>query len=242
MRRVHFFLSMAACVSAGCATNAATVHALPDLSVASLSASGEASAASGWSEVELDVPAPQDQQPLHPAETSIPGNRHVTLMVGERSLDEDDWGSFDSPTVYGLEFDDTSSGSGNGFEAGFFYTTKEDDDVVAGIAGDVEVNTYEFYGGVRHVFRPGRRGLHPFVSGGLDLLHGRIKVTAPGVSEAEGDLVGGAYARAGLLWDITDRVRLGADYRYLLAQKLNIFDDSLDTDYGQVTFSLGFAF
>jgi hypothetical protein len=73
MRRVHLFLSMAACVSAGCATNAATDHALPDLSVASLSASGEASAASGWSEVELDVPAPQIQQPLHPAETSIPG-------------------------------------------------------------------------------------------------------------------------------------------------------------------------
>jgi opacity protein-like surface antigen len=141
-----------------------------------------------------------------------------------------------------VEFDETSPGSGNGFEAGLFYTNEKDDDVAAAISGEVEVTTYEFYGGVRHTFRPGQGGLHPFVSAGIDLEHGRIKLTAPGVSEADGDLVVGAYARAGLLWDITERVRLGVDYRYLLAQDFDIFDTDLGTDYDQVTFSLGFAF
>jgi opacity protein-like surface antigen len=241
MRRVSFLPSIAALVSAGCATNPAPVQPLPELSVASLSAPN-ALAASGWSELELAAPATQLQERSHDAATSSPGNRHVTLMVGERSLDGDDWGPFDSPSVYGVEFDETSPGSGNGFEAGLFYTNDQDDDVAAAIAGEVEVTTYEFYGGVRHTFRPGQGGLHPFVSAGLDLEHGRIKLTAPGVSEADGDLVAGAYARAGLLWDITDRVRLGVDYRYLIAQDFEIFDTSLGTDYDQVTFSLGFAF
>jgi opacity protein-like surface antigen len=238
MRRVSFFLPIAAVASAGCATNPAPIHGLPDLSVASLSAPIEVTAASAWRELELAAPLPQVQDRSHGGAMSSPGNRHATLMVGERSLDEDDWEPFDSPTVYGVEFDESSPGSGNGFEAGFFYTTDEDDDV----AGKVEVKTYEFYGGVRHTFRPGQGGLHPFVSAGLDLEHGRIKVTAPGVSEADGDLVVGAYARAGLLWDITERVRLGVDYRYLFAQDFNIFDSNLNSDYDQVTFSLGFAF
>ena len=241
MRRVSFVVSMAVLVSAGCATNPAAIP-LADLSVASLSAPRDASAASGWSELELAAPAPQGQDQLHAAKPSSHGDRHVTLMVGERSLDDDDWGPFDSPTVYGVEFDESSPGSGNGFEAGLFYTTDKDDDVAAAISGEVEVTTYEFYGGVRHTFRPGQGGLHPFVSAGLDLEHARIKLTAPGVSEADGDLVAGAYARAGLLWDTTERVRLGVDYRYLFAQDFNIFDTNLNSDYDQVTFSLGFAF
>ena len=95
------------------------------------------------------------------------------------------------------------------------------------------------------VERTGRIALEAhadLVTRGLDLEHARIKLTAPGVSEADDDLVAGAYARAGLLWDITERVRLGVDYRYLFAQEFNIFDTDLAADYDQVTFSLGFAF
>jgi len=241
MRRVPVFLSIAALVSAGCATNVAANKALPAFSVSSVSSPEEAT---GWSEIELDVTAPRTQDPSYGPVPSGDAEHHFTLMVGERELDEDDWGSFDSPTVYGVEVDQTSPSSGNGVEAGFFYTNDEDDDVVAGIAGEVEVSTYEFYCGVRHLFFPGQGGLglHPFVSAGIEALHGRIKVKAPGVSEADGELVAGAYARAGLLWDITDRLRLGADYRYLYAQDFDIFDTHLDPNYGQVVFSLGFAF
>ena len=240
MRRVSFFLSMAALVPAGCATNAAANRALPELSVASLSVPDEATAASGWSEVKLDGPRRQDSDRLPDSES--PWELHLTLMVGERSLDEDDWGSFDSPTIYGVELDETSSRSGNGIEAGVFYTNEERDDVIAGIAGDVEVTTYEFYGGVRHTFRPGQGGLHPFVSAGLVAEHGRFKLDAPGVSEADGELMVGAYARAGLLWDLTDRVRLGVDYRYVVSEDLKVFGNDLNNDHDEVAFSVGFAF
>jgi opacity protein-like surface antigen len=241
MRRVPVFLSIAALVSAGCATNVAAIKALPEFSVTGLSSPDEAT---GWSEIELDVTAPRTQDPSYAPVTASDVMHHFTLMVGERELDEDDWGSFDSPTVYGVEVDQTSPSSGNGVEAGFFYTNDENDDFGGGLADKVEFTTYEFYGGVRHLFfpGPGGLGLHPFVSAGVEVLHGRIKLKAPGVSEADGELVGGAYARAGLLWDITDRLRLGADYRYLYAQNFDIFDTHLDPNYGQVVFSLGFAF
>ena len=246
MPRVSFLLSLAALVPAGCATQTTASRALPELSVASLSAPGEApaeaTAATGWSGVKLDgAPrARRDQDPYDP--DSSPKKFHLTLMLGERALDEDEWEPFDSPTVYGVELDETSPTSGNGIEAGVFYTNDEDDDAAIGIAGDVEVTTYEFYGGVRHTFRPGQGGLHPFVSAGIEANHGRAKLSAPGFKDSDGNLVVGAYARAGLLWDVTDQVRLGLDYRYFVGEDLELFDADLRTDYSQVTFSLGFAF
>jgi len=62
------------------------------------------------------------------------------------------------------------------------------------------------------------------------------------VSETDGELIVGGYARAGLLWDLNQRLRLGADYRYFIGENIEIFDESLNTDYGQLVFSLGFAF
>jgi len=243
MSRVTLVLSVVALASLGCATSTISTPELTSLSATSLTVASGSADSNGWSTLEPSTVVPgltESASSSRPA--AAPLSHHITLMGGKRWLD-DDWDPLDDPPAFGLEFDDSNPASGHGYEVGVLYTNDDDDETLP-IIGEVkaETTTYELYGGYRHTFDAGESGLHPFVSAGLNVMYGELELSALGQSDDDHDTVFGAYARAGLLWDIAERLRLGLDYRHLFTQDLEVFDDDFDSDYDQVMLSLGWAF
>jgi hypothetical protein len=244
MRHVPFVLTFTALASVGCATNSGASHELAAFSAADLAAPVETAPSSAWSEADLSTAvvrsAPAESSSAPSAAAAL--SNHITMMGGKRWLD-DDWEPLDEPYAFGLEFDH-SSPSGHGYEVGALYTN-EDDDLfsVPGIGTvSAETTTYELYAGYRYTFNADETGLHPFVSAGLNAEYGELELSAPGTSTDDDDTAFGGYARAGLLLDIGERLRLGLDYRHLFTQDLEVFDTDFNSDYDQVMLTLGWAF
>jgi len=160
---------------------------------------------------------------------------HMTFLVGQRKLregDADDVG-IDDPLVYGFEVDSYHASSGDGFEFGFSYSSK--DNHFQGTS--VEATFMDLYGGYRHTFRADQDGIHPYVGLGIDFLNGDIDV---GPVSADDD-AWGAYVRAGLNFQFESDVRLGLDYRHVFSS-LRIEGESFDGDFDQLALTLGFPF
>ena len=250
MRSLALFVLPLAAALAGCATNSAATLGSPALSMASLAESVEAPAAdasdaSAWHEVDpASAMAPSMSASTVPM-FARPSATHLTAMVGERWLDEDEWGDFDNPVAYGLEVDG-SNHDGHGYEVGVFYTNEDQDDLgnITGLDG--ETTTWDAYLGYRYTFNRDDDGLHPFVSVGGGAENGELEANTPFGSDSDDDTVFGAYARAGLLWDLGEHIRLGLDYRHFWGQDLEVnvagADITANSDYDQVMATLGWGF
>ena len=228
--------ALAALVGPSCATSAPPA---PSLSPLALAAPARAP---------LDTPAPTEWRtlaaapvtalaaPASPAPVFEVGGlwiSHVSLLGGGRWLDKADWSPLEHQETFGLEIDESYAESGSGYEVGALYAHDEDNG---------ESTTYEAYGGYRYTFdAAATEGVHPFLSLGLAVSNAELKS-----GDSDDDTVVGPYLRAGLLWDVSERVRLGLDYRRLFADdydfELNGSDIQRDADYDQVTLSLGFEF
>lgn len=235
--RVSFVLSSLALVAAGCATESVAMRSAPDLAVAGL-ATPVGTETGGWSEVEPTTTVVVRPSAVRPAAAES-WEHHVTAMGGQRWLDDDDWDELDEPLVFGVEFDGTDVTSGNGFEVGVLYSN---DDADIG-PFEAEATTWELYAGYRYTFNPQEEGIHPFLSAGVEAMNGELDVSGGG---SEDDTVVGAYGRAGLLWDVSDRLRLGLDYRHLFSDDLE-FDNAggdleANPDYDQIVFSVGWCY
>lgn len=234
---MRHLLLLVAFAAPGCATGAAIDRDV-DLDLSRIELAAPVRAAP------LDAPAVTEWQPLVavPATTLAPRAlpevgglwiSHVSLLGGGRWLDKDDWSPLEHQLVFGLEVDESDAASGNGYEVGALYAHDED---------DLESTTYEAYGGYRYTFDVAEtEGVHPFVSLGLAVSQAELKA-----GDTDDDTVVGPYLRAGLLWDVSERVRLGLGYRRLFADDYD-FDVGgsnvhANADYDQVTLSLGFEF
>ena len=242
--RAPLALSGLALIALGCSTGSLAERAAPTFTVASLEVPDAVEAAAGWTDIQ-DAATPGRPPEVPHGPFADNWNHYVSLLGGQRWLDEDIWGDLDEPVVLGLELNGEASGSGNGYEVGGLYTN---DDADFGPVGPVEseLTTGELYAGYRYTFNSDEQGLHPFVSAGADMMYGELKLSGGGSSSTEDDTVFGIYARAGLLWDVSERLRLGLDYRYLYSDDYQ-FDfpgGKVDakSDYDQVVLSLGWRF
>jgi len=130
--------------------------------------------------------------PLEPVRTAHP-TRLVSGSIGLRNLDED-WAPADEQLTLGLQYAQSVTASGHGFEVGFQHGTESA--TRSGLAIDSELN--EIYVGYRHTFAPTNGGLVPFVGAGLAWFDGQIEVENVR-AESRSDL--GAYLQGGLgLW------------------------------------------
>lgn len=160
-------------------------------------------------------------------------DNRISLYLGQRSLDEDDWSPVEDQPTFGIEFSQERAGSVVGWEVGLMGST--DDDTLGGF--DVEGSTSELYGGVRKSFLEG--ALHPYVGGGLSFINGEVKVSGVG-SDDDSSVAG--YAHGGIDWAVSELIHLGLDLRLLFGSDLDIAGSSGDADYGQLALFIGFAF
>lgn len=190
----------------------------------------------------LQVDGPVDVQsgstasmPSSSTSTEPLGDRHVTALLGRRKLDDNTFDNLDidEPWMFGLQVDMSDHDTGHGLEAGFEYSNE--DNSVGG--QDVEATLFDVYGGYRHTFQLQEMKAHPYVGGGLAIVHGDVDI---GPSDDDDTL--GAYVRAGINWDVgDDGLRLGVDYRHLWAD-LDLFGGDVDADFDQLALTLGFPF
>lgn len=162
---------------------------------------------------------------------------HLSLLLGARSLDEDDWSPVEDQFSLGAEFDWTGAGSALGFEVGLSGSAEDDHTRSAGVGVDVEVELLEAYGGVRWSF--GEEQLRPYVGGGLSYVEAQVEAEAGGASASDDDGSVGLYVHGGFQLDVSRHVIVGLDARALLGTDLDLAGASGDADYLQLAALVG---
>lgn len=169
-------------------------------------------------------------------------DQRISLLLGQRSLDEDDWAPVEDQATFAVEYSLENPGAPVGWEVGLA-ASKEDGDVrILNTNVDVEGTTSELYGGVRKSFGEPGATVRPYVGGGLSFINAELEVSVPGDSESADDSSIAAYAHGGLAFDVSESFFLGVDLRLLFGSDLSIEGFDTDADYTQFAFVLGFSF
>jgi hypothetical protein len=166
-----------------------------------------------------------------PVQSTTTGASHLSLLLGERWLDHEDWDSVDDQFVIGVGFDTPLSAIPAEFEANVFRSKDE--------SGDVEGITREISAGLRKTFPiDGQPKLHPYVGGGLSLIRGEVET--PGPDDHDTSLA--LYAHGGAGWDLSPEWQVGLDLRFLFASSIELNGHHGDADYSQLAFFVSYAF
>lgn len=160
------------------------------------------------------------------------GDRKLTLMYGQREMEDGDYEPVEDQTAVGVAFSWQPTGGGLGGEFGA-YRSEEDDNVGS---TDVDGKTSELFAGLHHEW--GQDALRPFVGAGVSWVKSEVDLG----SSSDSDSGAGLYVHAGLDAWISEQVAIGVEYRMLLGTSVDLFDEETDADYHQVAFTLGFSF
>lgn len=163
---------------------------------------------------------------------------NVTMLIGQRFLDEDDWEPLDEQTVFGVEFDRYGPYDPVGFEIGFSYA--EDSGNVGAVDLDSEV--WEIYAGPRKTFSLAEDRLHPYISAGASWSNAEVDGSLGNASGSVDDDAFGFYLRAGVYYTIGDGFNLGLDYRKLLGADYEDSGVKADGDFDQFSIGIGYSF
>ncbi|MCJ7765773.1 MAG: porin family protein [Thiovulaceae bacterium] len=140
------------------------------------------------------------------AEGGTTGN--VNLLIGQKTLDKDDWERFDKQAEIGVMFDI----GGKDWPVNFALDmlVSGDEETISGV--DVDASTAEMDIGIRKSFLDGN--LHPYVGGGLALIQANIEGTQSGVTVSDDDTGVGVWVSGGLYYSIIEHINVGLDLRY----------------------------
>ncbi len=166
-----------------------------------------------------------------PVQSTAAGSSHLSLLLGERWLDHDDWGPVDDQFVLGVGFDMPLTAIPAQFEANVFRSKDE--------SGDVDGITRELSAGLRKTFDVAEQPkLHPYVGGGLSLIRGEVET--PGPDDHDTSL--GLYVHGGAGWDVSPEWQVGLDLRFLFASSIELNGHHGDADYSQLAFFVSYGF
>lgn len=160
-------------------------------------------------------------------------DNRISIYLGQRQLDEDEWSPVDEQPMFGLEYSRETLDSAVGFEVGIMGSS--DDDDVGGV--DFEVNTGEIYGGVRKTF--GEDVLRPYVGAGISFIN--LEADVSGFGEDD-DGSPAFYAHGGLAIAASEAFMIGLDLRFLIGSDLEVAGIDTDADYVQLALMIGIGF
>lgn len=168
-----------------------------------------------------------------PQEGAAAPSNQLSIYLGQRALDEDDYEPVEDQAMFALEFAHEPEGSTLGWELGLAGSADESE-----ILGtDVEGATGELYGGVRKTFGSG--AIRPVLGGGLSFIRSAVEVSGVG-DDDDASLAG--YVHGGVQFQLSTTFSLGLDARVLFGSDLEIAGVETDADYGQLALVLGFRF
>lgn len=145
---------------------------------------------------------------------------NVSGFIGQKSLDDKDWGNLDQQGALGVISD---------FKKASWPVSIAVDLIVSGDVEEVGVledlgGSLETHLGIRKVFEITNSSFQPYVGGGASLITASIehRVNGSKVSKSD-DSATGYWVGAGMYYAMSDHFNLGVDVRYSEAD-LTIFD------------------
>ena len=191
--------------------------------------------------------SPPDDRFGHPGgmpRSAFADLRQINTRIGVMQLDDNRWGGLDSPTVFGLDYVEDIGLDWLALEGGLSLAYDEQRSQIQGgtNAGDhVEESLalFQFSAGALLAPAPGRYLLRPYVGAGGVLLWSDVDSIVDDALFDDDDNAVGAYAKVGLLIQITADTHVGFELRWLDAQSISAGDQSLPVD--GVTFAIVFG-
>ena len=134
---------------------------------------------------------------------------NVNAFLGQKTLDEDDWGPLDKQPEFGVLVDFKQPDWPVSIAIDFLVST--DDTTESGVL--IEGTTSEFDIGVRKIWEVSGSPIRPYIGGGLAFVGAEIKGTSF-VTVTEDDNGTGIWLNGGVYWTLGQSFNLGLDLRY----------------------------
>jgi hypothetical protein len=163
--------------------------------------------------------------------------RVLSVHVGMRQFDEDDWAPVEDQTSFALDYAMQWESAPVGFEAGLSYSS-EDDDVFVPTIGTVDFDTefVEVYAGVHKSFAVS--SVRPALGAGITVISADAEASSAGASASDDDQTFGFYVHGGIGVPLGDTFEIGADLRAVIGAELEIAGVDVDADYTQASLVL----
>jgi len=135
---------------------------------------------------------------------------HTSLMMGSKSIPEDDWAKNDEHGAIGIITDFRHNSWPVSIAVDLFGTGSEQKK-----NGDtLDTYTAEMHLGARKVFEIGN-GFQPYVGGGIALINVLQESEVDDAKHEDEDDIATGWVSIGTYYSLTDAITLGADLRYV---------------------------
>ncbi len=162
---------------------------------------------------------------------------NISGVLGQKSLDDKDWGKLDSQGSVGMILD---------FKKKSWPVSIAVDVIIAGTEerqGDVktEGGTLETDIGVRKIFEISGSSFRPYIGGGVALIAADVRNRKDGRSGSlqDDDTVVGTWVGGGLYYAATEQFNIGLDLRYSQGE-VTLFDEDLEAGGFHTGISAGY--
>ncbi len=135
---------------------------------------------------------------------------HTSLMIGSKSIPEDDWAKNDEHGVIGVITDFRQTRWPVSIAIDLFGTGSERKTN----GNSFDTYTAEMHLGVRKVFELGE-GFQPYIGGGLALINALQKSEIDDAKREDEDNIAAGWVGIGTYYSLTDSITVGADLRYV---------------------------
>ena len=180
-----------------------------------------------------EVPAPNER-----GDYSTRPSGRVSFLFGGRQLDDEGFEGSDDLFAFGVEFSQVPDLGEVGFEFGFGFGANRENNVSSSVGTvDLERDMAEIYAGLRAEF--GQSNVRPYIGGGATLINVSDRVSQGFLRSTDDDTAVGGYLHGGVQVDLNSSFFIGADFRYVFGSPVELFDQRIDTDYGQLAFTIG---
>ncbi|MDC1286425.1 porin family protein [Gammaproteobacteria bacterium] len=149
---------------------------------------------------------------------------NIRGMIGQKSLESDDWGSMDQQDTFGILFDIKKKAWPVSISIDLFGsgTDSNNDDLIRD-----QGYTVEQHFGVRKTWSFDNSNFHPYAGGGLAIINAGFE-QRDSVGGAKDDDTGtGPWIGGGAYWNVTSNINLGVDVRYSKAD-VTVFDQEIN--------------
>jgi hypothetical protein len=160
------------------------------------------------------------------------GTGHANFFLGQKALDEDDWGPLDRQGEIGAEISFGRDSWPVLIAVDLLGSGKKDS------SADVEGSTSELDVGVRKIWQAG--SVRPYIGGGVALVNGEIKIDAFGATFSDDDNGVGAWVGGGVFWRLKSRFNIGIAARYSKA-RVNVFGNDIEAGGPHLGMLLGWG-
>jgi hypothetical protein len=143
---------------------------------------------------------------------------NVNFFLGQKLLDNDDWGELDQQDTFGVLVDFKPNHWPVSIALDFLGSYDE----VTQLDTKLEASAFEFDVGVRKIWEFSGSSVRPYIGGGYAFIWTKLETSGP-LSESDDDFGTGIWLNGGVYWTLGQSFNLGLDLRYTEAEDISLY-------------------